>query len=66
MMRSFLIATAAAVVAAFATVAVETTAAAGGKPEPKPTAVFAKTWEAAVAEAKDLNVPIVVHSHGFY
>jgi hypothetical protein len=37
-----------------------------GKDEPKPTVKFAKTWDAAVAEAKTLNLPIVVHSHGFY
>jgi len=24
-----------------------------------------KTWEAAVEEAKSLNLPIVVHSHGW-
>jgi hypothetical protein len=41
-------------------------AAAAGKDEPKPTVRFAKTWDGAVAEAKTLNVPIVVHSHGFY
>jgi hypothetical protein len=34
--------------------------------KPKATVEFAKTWEAAVAEAKLLNVPLVVHSHGFY
>jgi hypothetical protein len=32
----------------------------------KPTVTFAKSWDAAVEEAKLLNVPIVVHSHGFY
>ena len=32
----------------------------------KPTVEFAPTWEAAIEEAKLLNVPIVVHSHGFY
>ena len=32
----------------------------------KPTVDFARTWEAAVEEAKLLNVPIVLHSHGFY
>jgi hypothetical protein len=32
----------------------------------KPTVTFAKSWDAAVEEAKMLNVPIVVHSHGFY
>ncbi|MHC4955353.1 MAG: hypothetical protein ACYTGZ_15985 [Planctomycetota bacterium] len=34
-------------------------------PKVKPSVNYAKTWEAAVAEAKLLNVPIVVHSHGF-
>jgi len=33
---------------------------------PKPTVTFATSWDAAVEEAKLLNVPIVVHSHGFY
>ncbi len=42
------------------------TAFAGDKPKPKPTVTFAKSWEAALAEAKLLNVPIVVHNHGFY
>ena len=32
----------------------------------KPTITYAKSWEAAIEEAKFLNVPIVVHSHGFY
>ncbi|MSR75685.1 MAG: hypothetical protein EXS14_09490 [Planctomycetes bacterium] len=46
-------------------------AAQDAKPEvtddkPKATVEFAKTWEAAVIEAKLLNVPLVVHSHGFY
>jgi len=36
------------------------------KPKVKPTVTFAKSWDAAVAEAKLLNVPMVVHSHGFY
>lgn len=39
---------------------------AGGKDRPKPSVNFAKTWEAAVEEARLLNVPIVVHRHGFY
>jgi hypothetical protein len=39
---------------------------AGAKGKVKPSVNYAKTWEAAVAEAKLLNVPIVVHSHGFY
>ena len=34
--------------------------------KPKPSVNFAKSWEAAVEEAKLLNVPIVLHSHGFY
>ena len=34
--------------------------------KPKPCVTFAKSWEAAIEEAKLLNVPIVVHSHGFY
>ena len=41
-----------------------TTALAG--PKVKPSVQYAKSWEAAVAEAKMLNVPIVVHNHGFY
>ena len=36
------------------------------KPDIKPSVTYAKTWDAAIAEAKMLNVPIVVHSHGFY
>jgi hypothetical protein len=34
--------------------------------KPKPTVTFAKSWEAAVEEAKLLNLPLVIHSHGFY
>lgn len=34
-------------------------------PKVKPSVQYAKSWEAAVAEAKMLNVPIVVHNHGF-
>jgi hypothetical protein len=37
-----------------------------GKPKIKPSVTYATTWEAAIEEAKKLNVPIVVHSHGFY
>lgn len=40
--------------------------AAPPKPKIKPTVEFARSWEAALAEAKMLNLPIVVHSHGFY
>jgi hypothetical protein len=35
-------------------------------PKVKDSVTYAKSWEAAVAEAKMLNVPLVVHSHGFY
>lgn len=34
--------------------------------EPKDCVRFAPSWEAAVEEAKLLNLPIVVHNHGFY
>jgi hypothetical protein len=40
--------------------------AAPPKPKIKPSVEFAKSWDAAVVEAKLLNLPIVVHSHGFY
>ena len=46
--------------------AVVTGTALAGKDEIKPCVKFAKTWEAAVTEAKTLNLPLVVHSHGFY
>lgn len=36
-----------------------------GKDEIKPIVKVPKTWDAAVAEGKQLNVPIVVHSHGW-
>jgi len=47
--------------------AVLSAAAAIGYAKPKlhPSVNFAPTWDAAVAEAKLLNVPIVVHQHGF-
>ena len=51
---------------ALAALAIAGTAAAGGKPEPKTSVTLAKTWEAAVEEAKSLNVPIVVHNHGMF
>ncbi len=41
------------------------TAAAQKHDKPKPTVTFATSWDAAVAEAKLLNVPIVLHSHGY-
>lgn len=34
--------------------------------KPKATVPFAHTWEGAIEEAKLLNVPLVVHIHGFY
>ena len=40
-------------------------ALAGSKDEPKAFVHLPKTWEAAVEEAKTLNLPIVVHSHGW-
>ena len=46
-------------------VALLTAAAAAGPKKPKDSVTYAKSWEAAVAEAKMLNVPLVVHSHGF-
>ncbi|MFQ5844926.1 MAG: hypothetical protein ACE5JG_08060 [Planctomycetota bacterium] len=36
-----------------------------GKPDVKPSVTYAKSWDAAVKEARLLNVPIVLHSHGF-
>ena len=38
---------------------------AGGGDKPEPSVAYARTWDAAVEEAKLLNVPIVVHCHGF-
>jgi ribosomal protein S2 len=40
-------------------------AVAVAKDDPKPFISVPKTWDAAVEEAKKLNVPIVVHSHGW-
>jgi hypothetical protein len=37
-----------------------------GHDEPKECVRLARTWDAAVQEAQLRNVPIVVHSHGFY
>ena len=34
--------------------------------EPVECVRFATSWDDAVEEAKLLNVPIVVHSHGFF
>jgi hypothetical protein len=62
--------TAVVALAAIATVAVAATGAIAvakdKKPDVKPSVTYAKSWDAAIAEAKLLNVPIVVHSHGFY
>jgi hypothetical protein len=41
-------------------------ALAGGKDEPKASVTYAKSWDAAITEAKTLVVPIVMHNHGFY
>lgn len=60
MFRPFLTAATAAVVVVAASFAV------AKSDEPKPIVTFAKTWEKAVEEAKTLNLPIMVHSHGFY
>ena len=35
------------------------------KDDVDPCVTFAKTWDSGVDEAKLLNVPMVVHSHGF-
>ncbi|MFT7616899.1 MAG: hypothetical protein ACI97A_000529 [Planctomycetota bacterium] len=47
-------------------VAISDDAWAQKKPKLKETVTFAQTWDAAVEEAKLLNVPMVLHSHGFY
>ena len=39
---------------------------AASKPEPVTSVTLAKSWADAIDEAKKLNTPIVVHSHGFY
>ena len=39
---------------------------AGDKEKIKPTVTFARTWDGAIAEALALNLPLVVHSHGWY
>jgi hypothetical protein len=59
--------TAIVVVAAIAAAATGAVAVAKDKkPDIKPSVTYAKSWDQAIAEAKLLNVPIVVHSHGFY
>jgi hypothetical protein len=54
------------IAAAGAALALPVLAAAAGKPKLKETVKFAQSWEAAIEEARLLNVPLVVHSHGFY
>ena len=61
MLRNVMLGLAVAGLAAGAALAV-----AGGDDKPKESVNFAKTWDKAIEEAKTLNVPIVVHSHGFY
>lgn len=39
--------------------------AAGAKP-PSGGVRWAATWDAAVEEARALNLPLIVHRHGFY
>lgn len=39
---------------------------AGGGDKPEPSVTYVRTWDEAVEEAKLLNLPIVVHNHGFY
>ena len=36
------------------------------KPKIKPSVTYATSWDAAIEEGKRLNLPVVVHSHGFY
>jgi len=41
--------------------------AAAGKPRSRDAGVrWATGWDAAVAEARALNLPLIVHRHGFY
>lgn len=60
MLRNWMLGLAVAGLAAFGAVS-----HAGGD-KIKETVTFAKSWDKAVEEAKALNVPLVVHSHGFY
>ena len=53
-----------AMITTFAVALLASAALAG--PKLKPSVNYAKSWDAAVAEAKMLNIPLVVHSHGFY
>jgi len=41
--------------------------AAAGKPKSKDAGVrWVTSWAAAVEEARALNLPLIVHRHGFY
>jgi hypothetical protein len=51
---------------AFASLAAGAALSFAGGDKFKPTVTFAKSWEKAVEEGKALNLPLVVHSHGFY
>jgi len=33
---------------------------------PGPSVRYASSWDEAVAEARALNLPLIVHRHGFY
>jgi len=35
-------------------------------PKPKASVQYARSWDAAVEEARALNLPLIVHRHGFY
>ena len=34
--------------------------------ELEPSVSYAQTWDAAVAEGRRLNLPLLVHVHGFF
>ena len=55
-----------ALILGLAWVAAGSTAQAQKKHKIKETVTFASSWAAALEEARLLNVPIVLHSHGFY
>lgn len=48
-----------------ATIALAAALGSAGGDKPEPSVTYARSWDAAVEEAKLLNLPIVVHSHGF-
>lgn len=39
---------------------------AGEGDRPAPSVTYATSWAEAIDEARAVNVPIVVHRHGFY